>query len=348
MSARPTPQDPPATALRVERRPLAQVRAEAAAGHPPPFAALAYGATGHEPWMTGVAAHVLLAGETQADVWRAGAAVQSGTTGVVRWRTDGRWLLGVVDLSAADEAGGLETLAHRAYANVFQTLAQSGCPHLLRLWNYLPRINAEGHGLERYREFNAGRQQAFLDAGYAAFDGAPAACALGIRDGGLCVRFLAGRAPPVPVENPRQVSAYRYPERYGPRAPTFSRAALAQLGGGEVALFVSGTASIVGHETVHHGDVPAQLAETLVNLRTVVGEANRRTTARFALEDTEPVVYVRHPADAGDIRRRLAKALGAESRFMRQAVFLEADICRADLLLEIETHATAPGRLDPT
>jgi hypothetical protein len=33
---------------------------------------------------------------------------------------------------------------------------------------------------------------------------------------------------------------------------------------------------------------------------------------------------------------------------MRQAVFLEADICRADLLLEIETHATAPGRLDPT
>lgn len=348
MSERLTTPPSPPTPLRVERLPLARVQAEAADGHPAPFAALAYGALGHEPWMTGVNAHVLLEAQPQADVWRAGPAVQSGTTGVVRWRTDGHWLLGVVDLSAADEAGGLEALAHRAYANVFQTLARAGCPHLLRLWNYLPRINAEGHGLERYREFNAGRQQAFLDAAYAAFDGAPAACALGIRDGGLCVRFLAGRAPPVPVENPRQVSAYRYPERYGPRAPTFSRAALAQLGGGEVALFVSGTASIVGHETVHAGDVPAQVAETLVNLRTVIGEAGRRTTARFALEDTEPVVYVRHPADAEGIRRQLAEALGADSRFMRSAVFLEADICRADLLVEIETHATARGSLAPS
>ncbi|MFT4267791.1 MAG: hypothetical protein QM586_11330 [Xenophilus sp.] len=346
MPAHPSPPDSSATALRIERRPLARVRAEAADGGPP-FAALAYGATGHGPWMTGVHANVLLAGEAQADVWHAGPDIRSGTTGVVRWRTDGQWLLGVVDLGAADEAGGLAALAHRAYANVFQTLAQAGCPHLLRLWNYLPRINAEGRGLERYREFNTGRQQAFLDAGYAAFDGAPAACALGIRDGGLCVRFLAGRAPPVAVENPRQVSAYRYPERYGPRAPTFSRAALAPLGGGEVALFVSGTASIVGHETAHPGDVPAQLAETLVNLRTVIGEANRRGSARFALEDTEPVVYVRHPAHAEDIRRRLAGALGDGSRFMRRAVFLEADICRADLLLEIETHASAQGRLDP-
>jgi len=117
------------------------------------------------------------------------------------------------------------------------------------------------------------------------------------------------------------------------------------LGGGEVALFVSGTASIVGHESVHLGDVQAQLAETLTNLRTVIAEAGRRTTARFSLEDTEPVVYVRHPADAPGLRAQLAAALGESSRFMRQAVFLEADICRAELLVEIETHATAPGRL---
>ena len=339
------PSSPAPARLRVQRMPLAQLLATADHAHPP-FAALTYGVAGHEPWMTGVAAHVLLEHEPLADVWQAGREVRSGTTGVVRWRTDGPWLLGVVDLAEADEAGGLEALAHRAYGNVFEAMRQTGCGELLRLWNYLPRINADGGGLERYRQFNAGRQQAFLDAGQAAFDGAPAACALGLRDGGLCVRFLAGRVRPVPVENPRQVSAYRYPERYGPRAPTFSRAALAPLGDGEIALFVSGTASIVGHETVHVGDVQAQVAETLTNLRTVIAEAGRHTSARFALEDTDPVVYVRHPANAPRIRAQLAEALGASSRFMRQAVFLEADICRADLLVEIETHGTAPGQLN--
>jgi chorismate lyase / 3-hydroxybenzoate synthase len=159
------------------------------------------------------------------------------------------------------------------------------------------------------------------------------------------VRFLAGRMPPLPIENPRQVSAYRYPTSYGPRAPTFSRAALAPLGGGEIALFISGTASIVGHETVHHGDVVAQLRETLTNLHAVIEAANARTTARFDLARTECVVYVRHAGHAPVIRSELEQALGADAQALRDAVFLEADICRSDLLVEIEAHATAPGEL---
>jgi len=332
-----------ASALRVERLPLAHSRQRV--GEVPPFAALSYGIVGDAAWMTGVDAQVLLAGEPMVDVWYAGSPVQSGTTGVVRWRSDGHWLLGVVDLDETSHGDGLAALAHRAYLNVFEAMRQAGCPHLLRVWNYLPRINDDGGGLERYRQFNLGRQQAFLDADESAFEGAPAACAIGVHRGALCVRFLAGRMPPLPIENPRQVSAYRYPPSYGPRSPTFSRAALAPLGGGDIALFISGTASIVGHETVHAGDVRAQLAETLTNLRTVVSEANARTTARFALEDTDPVVYVRHPCDAAAIRQQLEEAFGASSRFLRHAVFLEADICRSDLLVEIEAHATAAGQL---
>ena len=37
-------------------------------------------------------------------------------------------------------------------------------------------------------------------------------------------------------------------------------------------LFVSGTASIVGHETQHRGDVVAQTRETLANLSSVLAE----------------------------------------------------------------------------
>ncbi len=331
--------------LRVERLTLAQGLARAADAAHKPFAALSYGARGDNSWISGVSARVLLDSEPMVDLWHAGSSIQSGTTGVVRWRTDGHWLLGVVDLDETAHGDGLADLAQRAYRNLFEAMRQADCPHLLRIWNYLPRINDDGGGMERYRQFNAGRQQAFLDAGEAAFEGAPAACALGVHEGALCIRFLAGRVLPLPVENPRQVSAYHYPSDYGPRSPTFSRAALAPLGAGQIALFVSGTASIVGHETVHVGNLPAQVAETLHNLRAVVAAANERTSARFTLERSDPVVYVRHPADAPAIRQQLEQALGAGSRFMRHAVFLEADICRSDLLVEIETHAAEAGEL---
>lgn len=341
MSARELLKVPP---LRVERLTLSQGLAMAAGGRSP-FGGLGYGTPDNLAWMPTVNARVLSDGGPMADVWHAAGEIRSGTTGVVRWRTDGHWVLGAIDLDEATEHQGVAKLAERAYTDLFRALADSGCPHLLRIWNYLPQINGDGGGLERYRQFNMGRQQAFLDAGQAAFDGAPAACALGIRQGALCIRFLAGQIAPLPVENPRQVSAYRYPETYGPRSPTFSRAALADLGGGDIALFISGTASIIGHETVHLGDVRAQTAETLRNLTAVIDAANARTSARFALPQLEAVVYVRHVADAPVVRQVLVDALGADAPTVRQAVYLEADICRQDLLVEIEAHAVAPGAI---
>jgi chorismate lyase/3-hydroxybenzoate synthase len=343
MSAREPLKVPP---LRVERQTLPQGLALAANGSSP-FGALGYGTPDDLAWMPTVNARVLSEGGPMCDIWHASGQIESGTTGVVRWRTDGHWVLGAIDLDETTERQGLARLAERAYRDLFDALKQTGCPHLLRVWNYLPQINGDGGGLERYRQFNIGRQQAFLDAGQAAFEGAPAACALGIRQGALCIRFLAGQIAPLPVENPRQVSAYRYPETYGPRSPTFSRAALAGLGGGETALFISGTASIVGHETVHLGDVQAQAGETLRNLSAVIAAANAQTSARFELPRLEAVVYVRHVADAPVVRRVLEEALGTEAPTVRQAVYLEADICRQDLLVEIEAHAVASGVIHP-
>lgn len=331
--------------LRVERMSLAASLALADDGEAP-FAALGYGAPHGVAWMPTVNARVLSDGGAMADVWHAsGAQIESGTTGIARWRTDGHWLLGAIDLDESAEKQGLAELAHRAYRDLFKTLDQAGTPHLQRIWNYLPQINADGGGLERYRQFNLGRQEAFLEAGRAAFEGAPPACALGIHQGALSIRFLAGQRAPLPVENPRQVSAYRYPETYGPRSPTFSRAALADIGGGSIALFISGTASIVGHETVHHGDVQEQTRETLRNLQAVVEAANARCSAKFSLSALDSVVYVRHPSDTARVRAIIEETLGSDAPMARHAVYLEADICRSDLLVEIEAHAVAAGQL---
>lgn len=270
------------------------------------------------------------------DAWSGSATFAERRHGCVRYATDGHWLHGVAEID--DRAIGLQPASHRAYADLFEVLAESACPNLLRLWNYLADINREADGSERYRQFNAGRQQAFIEARRSAFEGAPAACALGTRAGPLRVYFLAGRQPPLAIENPRQVSAYRYPDAYGPRSPTFSRAALADVGGGRQVLFISGTASIVGHTSLHIGDVRKQTEESLLNIATLRQATAERAGAAFRADDMIYTVYVRHPDDLGVVREVFEREVGAASAAAREAVYLQADICRADLLVEIEAH----------
>jgi len=170
----------------------------------------------------------------------------------------------------------------------------------------------------------------------------PAACALGTASGGLHVAFLATRADVIGIENPRQLAAYHYPSQYGPRSPTFSRAGMVRLGG-QAMLFISGTASIVGHQTLHGDDVAAQTRECLHNIAAIVGEANRLAPdAGFRLDQLAYTVYVRHPADLAAVRTAMAEHLAAPVT----AVFLQADVCRAELLVEIEAsggHAIEAG-----
>lgn len=284
----------------------------------------------------------LLQGPARVDAWLGAGPVTSGQQGGVRWRHDDHHLFGAIDL-VETPGTPLASLVQAGYADVFATLARTGFHHPLRLWNYLPHINADLDGLERYRHFNQGRQQAFLAAGQAAFEGAPAACALGSHGGPVGIRFLAARTPPLPLENPRQVSAYHYPQQYGPRSPSFSRAVLAHAGNGQWLLLISGTASIVGHATLHAGDLLAQIDETLANLRAVVDVARARGGADFRLEHLAATVHLRHAADLDRARDHLQLALGAEAPLLRGAQFLHADICRHDLLVEIEAHGLAEG-----
>lgn len=273
-----------------------------------------------------------------ADLWRGTAPVQHSRSGHFELCSDGAWLHGQACVTLPVEGPALQAAVHQLYAELFEALRQYPSLHLLRLWNYLPHINAELDGLEVYRHFNIGRQQAFLDAGASAFEGAPAACALGHHGGPLWLAFLAGPVAPQPVENPRQLSAYHYPTDYGPRSPTFSRAVRVEPPGQDALLFISGTASIVGHHTMHPHDVAAQTAETLRNLLAVIEAAHARSGARFALDQLSHAIYLRHPEHLPAVRALFEQCVGADSVAARSAIYLHADICRADLLVEIEAH----------
>lgn len=274
------------------------------------------------------------------EVWHSEAPVRRGVDAGIRYAVAGEFLFGVV--SFPEGAGAIRDLAERAYDDIFAMLGRHEFPHVVRFWNYLSRINEEEGGLERYRHFNLGRGAAFEAAGRFRAETIPAACALGTDTGNaLTVYFVAAREGGRAVENPRQMSAYRYPLEHGPHSPTFSRAVLYPANGARM-LFVSGTASILGHLTVHAGDVAAQTRETLANLGAVFAEAERLSRpGAFPMREASYKVYVRHTADVGAVRRELVTALGEDA----DVNYLRADICRSDLLVEIEAiaYAADPG-----
>lgn len=285
---------------------------------------------------------LLAASESVCESWLNASPACTGEWGAIRFRQSEELLFGCLSLAESDFPpqaldrniqSPLRQASAFAYREIFGLLDALDFLHLYRVWNYLPDIHGESHGSERYRQFNSGRQEGFATLRRPVAGAVPAASAVGSAAGPLAFCFLAGRGePPVPLENPRQISAYDYPPQYGLRAPTFSRAMLAQIGG-QRTLFISGTASIVGHQSLHPGDILAQTQETLANLDAVIEEANRRAAGmRFERGQLHYKVYVRRPADAPLIREVLHRWLGCPAN----ALFLQADICRRELLVEIE------------
>ncbi|HVG25442.1 MAG TPA: Rid family hydrolase [Thermoanaerobaculia bacterium] len=223
--------------------------------------------------------------------------------------------------AAVEETKPLEESSRALYARLIEQVRASGHPYFVRMWNFVGGIN-EIEERERYQLFCAGRHDAFIAAGYHHDVDLPSASAVGMRGRGLIAYFLASREPGVQVENPRQVAAYDYPPQYGPKSPSFSRATVWRD-----TIFVSGTSSVVGHKSVHAGDVDAQLDETLRNIEVVLAQTGRGLGNVIAAK-----TYVRNAADYARIASRLADVFPVN-------LYLEADICRKDLLLEIECVA---------
>lgn len=229
----------------------------------------------------------------------------------------------------------LETAARDLYRQLF---AATHGRRLYRVWNYVPGINAIHAGLENYRRFCRGRSVAFEEQfGVGYQRQLPAASAVGAHPGPLALAFLAGDVAPRHFENPRQVPAFEYPADYGPRPPSFSRATLVE-NGARRQLFVSGTAAIRGHATIAVGDLAGQLACTRENLHIIAATAGAGSDFGAADDWRRTLkVYIRHARDLPAVSRDL------DEHFLRPGdtvTYLLADLCRSDLLVEIEAVLT--------
>lgn len=273
------------------------------------------------------------------EVWTSAHPVRTETSGRIRSGRNAQVLFGCIEIP--EHSGtDYDVLVYNDYCSIFDHLDDLGYANLIRIWHYLPDIHLEERGLERYKRFSLGRHEAFVAKGRAINTDAPAASAVGKRSGNTVICFLAAPRPGIPIENPRQVSAYSYPAQYGPRGPTFSRALLASWDGLQQ-LYISGTAAIFGHLSQHEGDVGAQTDETIINLRSVMDEAHAhglidvRQGAELLFK-----VYLRQPEFRAITQARLREAFGPGPSI----IYLQADICRRELLVEIEVVCTAGAR----
>lgn len=271
--------------------------------------------------------------------------------------SDGVWALARVVIEDADDLADhdLREATARAYRSVLQRLTADAAYVPVRVWNAVPSITRPNtSGQHRYMAFNAGRHEAYA-AHFTPRDdlprAMPTASAIGHDGKALAICVLAHHKPGRGIENPRQVPAYRYSRRYGQTPPSFVRATVLPTplqDTAEACLLVAGTASVVGEDSLHPGDLSAQLKETYRNMAAIAAALSGPEPGTTALpEDTlaewlgryrSARVYVRAPGDFKQVMQSVSMTLPNAN----EIELVRADICRPELLVEIEGVAAIP------
>ena len=226
-----------------------------------------------------------------------------------------------LELSADDD---YEEVSHVIYQQLLSFIKNSPHPELVRFWNYIPFINQGAGDAENYKRFCSGRLKAFAENNYDDVQ-FPAASAVGHYQNGITVYALSASTEASHHANPRQVDAFKYPRQYGPSSPSFARATTINLNEQRL-LFISGTASILGHSTVHRDDLKLQLYTTNDNILYLLKEHG------FKRQNIETLrIYLRNKSDLAECKS-VVETLFPNTR----AIYTHADICREELLVEIE------------
>ncbi len=305
----------------------------------------AFGSTclGLEIWAMGETDNVKIVRETPVP-----GRVTTAEFGGVHWFFGG----------GANRSGLLSNGTYRHSLDAFEQLEHQlrqsdfSVNQLVRTWIYQGRLlQAEGN-TQRYKELNRARTDFFAEHQIEKY---PASTGIGADNDDVIVAALAisprnALTRPtdikiVPLENPQQISAFDYGAVYSPQSPKFARATAVSVQGDAGAdsclIFVSGTASITESESRHLNAPAAQTELTLDNIAALIDGANLAQHGlpgfRCDLSNLECVrVYIKRPDDVGTIREICQRRLGDVP-----VLYTLADVCRAELLVEIEGIAVA-------
>lgn len=233
----------------------------------------------------------------------------------------------------------LDILGEKIYDNLFDIIKMLNYKNLCRMWNYFPKITElDSSNVERYKSFCFGRSTSFYK-NYTDLktENFPAATETGCNYGDINICFISSSKPvTINIENPRQVPAYKYPKKYGIKSPSFSRATYCLRKDNRYTIYVSGTASILNHKTVFENDVTKQCITALENIQVLISKENLQNhniDADVTIRDLDSIkVYIRNAKDFPTIQKICSDYFSQSANI----IYLRADICRNDLLLEIE------------
>lgn len=229
------------------------------------------------------------------------------------------------------------------YVEMMKLIADKEGLELVRIWNYVPEILSEFQNGVAYHYFNEARFKAF-ECAWPNGKAYPAASAIGISGHLFTLEFFAAPVIVQALENKEQKPAAQYSEKYGSFPPLFSRGVIIDNLGQRL-LLASGTASVIGEDS-HFENIYDQTERSILNLRILAGQFNLKGYGigyGFAWEDIQLLrVYYKKSEDLTKLQTILAKAISPNT----QVSYLQADICRQELLVEMEAIFVKKGEYE--
>lgn len=209
---------------------------------------------------------------------------------------------------------------------------------IYRQWNYIEGITAENDGSQNYQEFNDARSIFYSTAQWE--NGYPAATGIGSCAGGVMVDLYAVQSEGVnsPIDNPLQIAAHNYSQKVlahnnqatlpEKTTPKFERARITGT-----TIHISGTAAIRGEASSESCDILSQTEATMQIMNHLVAPQNIPLKCNNTAYDFLRI-YVKHKSDIPKVEQYMQQHYPTTQKH-----YLVSDICRPELLIEIEGTA---------
>lgn len=272
-------------------------------------------------------------------IWTAAPIIVGANSAIIFKHKNSEIMVGNVQ---SNENIVCKAKAEKAFNNLKDIFREVNFPihSIVRQWNYLEDIVGFEGDKQKYQEFNNVRSafygNNFENTGY------PAGTGIGMNRGGIIIEFVAVKskeAKTLAIDNPGQIAAHSYSKNVliGEKCvlqttPKFERARYFELHNKKL-IFISGTASIVGEKTVGVGNPIKQTETTIQNIQLLY---STEILHKLSEKELRPKygharVYVKRRKDFAAIKKTFKKHFGN-----LPVVYIVADICRYDLLVEVE------------
>ena len=235
--------------------------------------------------------------------------------------------------------GSIKEQSAEIFAQLGNILAKNSfnINDIYRQWNYIEQITLMREGRQNYQEFNDARSRFYNRAEWS--NGYPAATGIGTSCGGVMIEVYAIKGEKVvshAIDNPLQISAHNYSQKVLTgksdeplrTTPKFERARIV----GDT-IYISGTAAIKGEDSISLDNATEQAVETMHIIKQLVASENIPVATKGSTY-TLLRTYIKNSKDAPEVIRFMEENYPDVPKH-----YIEADVCRPELLVEIEGTA---------